>query len=157
MRRSAPATRTTSTASSTAASSATVSSASPRSPSSLPRSSRRPSWPCLQDSPILDESDYNEREWEAFEEALKEAVEQAQREYTLVDTVVDDEAIAQLWYEDEGNAHRQSWCRADDVDWEVVAEEYREARDAYFTERATEVYRWHVLGYNPDQLELFAA
>jgi hypothetical protein len=39
----------------------------------------------------------------------------------------------------------------------VVEEEYREARDAYFLERATEVYRWNVLGYNPDQLELFVA
>ncbi|ATI18858.1 hypothetical protein SEA_DIANE_74 [Streptomyces phage Diane] len=106
---------------------------------------------------VLDDSDYSEREWEAFEKALKEAVEHAQREYTLVDTCAEDDAIAELYYQDEGNAHRQNWCRAEDVDWDVVAEEYREARDAYFLERATEVYRWNVLGYNPDQLELFAA
>ncbi|AUG87262.1 hypothetical protein KGG77_gp06 [Streptomyces phage Omar] len=111
----------------------------------------------LRDYPILDESDYNEREWELFEKTLKEAVEHAQREYTLVDTWVDDEAIAALYYENEDFTHQQSWCRAEDVDWDVVAEEYREARDAYFLERATEVYRWNVLGYNPDQLVLFAA
>jgi hypothetical protein len=106
---------------------------------------------------ILDDSDYSEREWEAFEKTLKEAVENAQREYTLVDTCAEDGAIAELYYQDEDNTHRQSWCRSEDVDWEVVEEEYREARDAYFLERATEVYRWNVLGYNPDQLELFVA
>ncbi|UFD98010.1 hypothetical protein PQC18_gp72 [Streptomyces phage Pablito] len=108
----------------------------------------------LLDYPIIDESDYSEREWEGFEQALKEAVEQAQREYTLVDTCEDDEAIAQRFYENEDHTHRSQWCRADDVSWSTVEEEYREERDAYFLEKATEVYRWNVLGYNPDQLEL---
>ncbi|ATI18776.1 hypothetical protein SEA_DAUDAU_75 [Streptomyces phage Daudau] len=106
---------------------------------------------------ILDDSDYCEREWEAFEKALKEAVENAQREYTLVDSCEDDDAIAQRFYEDESTTHRNQWSCPDDVSWEIVEEEYREARDAYFLEKATEVYRWNVLGYNPDQLELFAA
>ncbi|MFJ6680566.1 hypothetical protein [Streptomyces werraensis] len=108
----------------------------------------------LLDYPIIDESDYSEREWNVFEETLKEAVEHAQGEYVLLDSDEEAEAIVRRFYEDEGNAHRQSWCRAEDVDWEVVAEEYAEARDAYFLERAYEVYRWNVLGYNPDQLEL---
>lgn len=111
----------------------------------------------LQDYPIVDESDYSEREWGQFEETLKEAVEHAQREYALVDTVADDEEIAQRFYWDEANTHRQDWYRAEDVDWEVVAEEYRAARDAYFEEKAYEVYRWNVLGCNPDQLSLDAA
>ncbi|MEU9605438.1 hypothetical protein [Streptomyces sp. NPDC048057] len=111
----------------------------------------------LQDCPILDDSDYSEREWEAFEKTLKEAVEHAQCEYTLVDTCAEDDAIAELYYQDEDNTHRQSWCRAEDVDWGVVAEEYRGARNAYFLERAIEVYRWNVLGFSPDQLELDAA
>ncbi|MFF3249715.1 hypothetical protein ACFYWP_01600 [Actinacidiphila glaucinigra] len=106
---------------------------------------------------ILDDSDYSEREWEAFEKALKEAVEHAQREYTLVDTCAEDDAIAQRFYEDESTTHRNQWSRPDDVNWDIVEEEYREARDAYFLEKATEVYRWNVLGYDPDQLELFAA
>ncbi|MFI5863544.1 hypothetical protein [Streptomyces sp. NPDC051546] len=110
----------------------------------------------LQDYPILDDSDYSEREWEGFEAAMKEAVEQAQREYALVDTSGQDDEIAQRFYEDESTTHRSQWCRADDVSWTVVEEEYREARGAYFLEKATEVYRWNMLGYNPDQLELFA-
>ncbi|MEU5403734.1 hypothetical protein ABZ348_31110 [Streptomyces sp. NPDC005963] len=111
----------------------------------------------LQDYPILDESDYSEREWEAFEKALKEAVEHAQSEYGLVDTCAEDNAIAELYYQNEDGEHRQNWRSPDDVDWEVVATEYREARDVYFLELATEVYRWNVLGYSPDQLALFAA
>ncbi|MFJ6183742.1 hypothetical protein [Streptomyces sp. NPDC092295] len=108
----------------------------------------------LQGYPVLDESDYSEREWEAFEKALKEAVEWTQREHALVDTCADDDAISERFYEDESTTHRNQWCRADDVDWNVVAEEYEAARDEYFDERAYEVYRWNVLGYNPDQLEL---
>ncbi|WMI34798.1 hypothetical protein SEA_MARAV_76 [Streptomyces phage Marav] len=108
----------------------------------------------LRDYPIVDESDYSEREWNAYEETLKEAVEHAQGEYVLLDSDEEAEAIARRFYEDEDNAHRQSWCRAEEVDWEVVAEEYAEARDAYFLERAYEIYRWNVLGYNPNQLEL---
>ncbi|MEU9795043.1 hypothetical protein AB0E27_31385 [Streptomyces sparsogenes] len=106
---------------------------------------------------ILDDSDYSEREWEAFEKALKEAVEEAQREYVLVDTIEDDEAIAQRFYGDESATHWSQWCRPDDVCWSTVAEEYKSARDAYFLERATEVYRWNMCGYSPDQIELFAA
>lgn len=106
----------------------------------------------LQDYPVLNESDYSEREWKAYEETLKEAVEYAQREYTLLDTVEDDDAIARRFYEDESTTHRRQWCRADEVDWEVVAEEYKAARNAHFEEKAYEVYRWNVLGYNPNQL-----
>ncbi|MFB8351015.1 hypothetical protein [Streptomyces niveus] len=109
------------------------------------------------DGAILDDSDYSERENEAFEAAMKEAVEQAQREYTLVDTVEEDEAIAQRFYLDDSTTHRNQWCHPEDVSWETVAEEYGAARDAYFEELATEVYRWNVLGYSPDQLGLFSA
>lgn len=108
----------------------------------------------LQGYPVVDESDYSEREWNAYEETLKEAVEHAQGEYVLLDSDEEAEATARRFYDDEGNAHRMSWCRAEDVDWEVVAEEYKAARDAYFEERAYEIYRWNVLGYNPNQLEL---
>ncbi|MDX3525095.1 hypothetical protein P1P75_01175 [Streptomyces sp. ID05-39B] len=106
----------------------------------------------LQDYPILDESDYSEREHEAFEEALKTAVEQAQRDH--YDTCEQDDEIAQRFYEDESATHRNQWCHPDDVCWATVAEEYEAARDAYFGELAYEIYRYNVLGYNPDQLEL---
>ncbi|USH45908.1 hypothetical protein SEA_VIEENROSE_73 [Streptomyces phage VieEnRose] len=108
----------------------------------------------LKDYPVLDDSDYSEREWKQFEETLEEALDSAVSEYLDVDDDHETEAIKAAWYEDEDNEHRRMWCRSDDVDWDVVSEEYKRARDAYFLERATEVYRWNVLGYNPDQLEL---
>ncbi|WP_438470754.1 hypothetical protein [Streptomyces asiaticus] len=108
----------------------------------------------LQNYPILDDSDYSEREWEAFQEAMKEAVEQAQRDHD--DSCEQDDQIAQRFYEDESTTHRNQWCHPDDVCWSTVAKEYGAARDEYFLEKATEVYRWNILGYNPDQLELFA-
>ncbi|MCY0933652.1 hypothetical protein [Streptomyces sp. H34-S4] len=111
----------------------------------------------LQDYPILDDSDYSEREWEQFEAAMKEAVEQAQRKYTLVDTCDQDDEIAQRFYEDESTTHRSQWCRAEDVRWATVAEEYKAARDAYFEFLAYEAYLWNVLGVHPDQLVLFNA
>lgn len=91
----------------------------------------------LRDYAVLDDSDYSEREWKQYEEALKEAVEHAQRDYD--DTCAEDDAISALWYEDDSNQHRSQWCCADDVSWETVAEEYREARDAYFTGKAQEI------------------
>ncbi|MGW8630588.1 hypothetical protein [Streptomyces sp. NPDC055793] len=101
---------------------------------------------------ILDDSDYSERESAAFEEALKEAIEQAQRNY--YDTCEQDDKIAERFYEDESTTHRNQWCHPDDVCWVTVAEEYEAARDEYFDELAYEIYRWNVLGYNPNQLEL---
>ncbi|MFE5663380.1 hypothetical protein ACFQ7W_05525 [Streptomyces niveus] len=109
----------------------------------------------LRDYPILDDSDYSEREWEAFQDAMKEAVENAQRYH--YDTCEQDDRIAERFYEDESTTHRNQWCRSDDVCWSTVSEEYEAARDEYFLELATEVYRWNVLGYSPDQLGLFAA
>ena len=107
----------------------------------------------LQDYPILDESDFSEREWVKFEENCKEAVESAQREYEddsiediteIENRIFSESALADL-FGYEGNA---------EVSREKVADIYAEYRDAYFEERAYEVYRWNVLGYNPDQLEL---
>ncbi|QFG10537.1 hypothetical protein SEA_URZA_74 [Streptomyces phage Urza] len=108
----------------------------------------------LKDYPVLDDSDYSEREWKQFEETLEEALDSAVSEFILLDDTEEQEAIKERWYQDEDHAHRHSWCRSDDVNWDVVSEEYKRTRDAYFTEKATEVYRWNVLGYNPDQLEL---
>ena len=109
----------------------------------------------LQDYPVVDESDYSEREWNAFQDALVQAVESAQSEY--VDTPEQAQAIAERFYEDDYATHRNHWCRPDDVDWDVVADEYKAARDEYYDEQAYEVYRWNVLGYHPDQLALDVA
>jgi hypothetical protein len=86
----------------------------------------------LQDYPVLDESDYSEREWEAYEDALREALEDAQRAYWL-DTVEEAQAIQDAWYEDESADHRTSWAHPDEVNWERVALDYAKHRDAYFS------------------------
>ncbi|ANT41076.1 hypothetical protein BI024_gp72 [Streptomyces phage Nanodon] len=107
----------------------------------------------LKDYPILDESDFSEREWERFEENCKEALGDAQREYED-DTIEDITAIENLIFEESALSDLFGYEGNAEVSWERVAEIYAEYRDAYFLERATEVYRWNVLGYNPDQLEL---
>lgn len=92
----------------------------------------------LHTDPILDESDYSERESEAFEKALTDAIESAQRDY-WEDSDQESEGIAERYREDDYATHRNQWCHPDDVDYKVVAEEYAESRDAYFTERAQEI------------------
>ncbi|WP_327292461.1 hypothetical protein [Streptomyces sp. NBC_01198] len=90
----------------------------------------------LRDYPFLDEDDYSEREWKAYEAVLTEAVEYAQRAYAE-DSDSEVETIAQRFYE-EGH-HRDQWCRAEDVNWSEVADEYREIRDEHFTSQAQEI------------------
>lgn len=89
----------------------------------------------LQDYPIVDESDFSEREYERFEVNLQEAIGQAQREY-VDDSNEDEEAILELARDDlselfgyEGNA---------EVSWGRVEEIYGFWRDEYFTVRANE-------------------
>ncbi|AKY03752.1 hypothetical protein AVT26_gp70 [Streptomyces phage Lannister] len=107
----------------------------------------------LKDYPIVDESDFSEREWVRFEENCKEALEQAQREYED-DSVEDETEIENRIFSESALSDLFGYEANAEVSWESVAEIYAEYRDAYFLERATEVYRWNVLGYNPDQLEL---
>lgn len=90
----------------------------------------------LVDYPILDESDYSERENERFEENLAEALEWVQRDF-VEDSDDEAEVISDLARDDlselygmEGNG---------DVSWGKVEEIYREHRDAYFEEKATEI------------------
>ncbi|QYW07916.1 hypothetical protein SEA_REDBEAR_70 [Streptomyces phage RedBear] len=108
----------------------------------------------LKDYPILDESDFSEREWERFEENLTEALGEARREYED-DTTADETDIENRIFADSALSDLFGYEANAEVSWERVAEIYAEYRDAYFLERATEVYRWNYLGYNPDQLELF--
>ncbi|WLW38549.1 hypothetical protein [Streptomyces phage Vanseggelen] len=96
----------------------------------------------LKDYPIVDESDYSEREWKRYEENLSEALDQAQRDYDL-DTDEEALAIRDAFYEVQGD--RLPWDGAD-VSWDAVEELYREVRDEFFTAL--------VLGVHPDQLEL---
>ncbi|GAA0946009.1 hypothetical protein [Actinocorallia libanotica] len=82
------------------------------------------------DGSILDESDYCEREWKAYESAVEEAIERAQREFDL-DSAAEMVAIRDLFFE-SARFCGLDWHRAEDVDEDVVAEIYGAARDAHF-------------------------
>ncbi|QAY17273.1 hypothetical protein SEA_BOVELY_70 [Streptomyces phage Bovely] len=107
----------------------------------------------LKDYPILDESDYSEREWERFESNCTEALGEAQREYAD-DTLEEENAIENAIFEESSLSDLFGYEANAEVSWERVAEIYAEYRDAYFLEKAYEVYRWNYLGYNPNQLTL---
>ncbi|QDK03239.1 hypothetical protein SEA_TUANPN_68 [Streptomyces phage TuanPN] len=107
----------------------------------------------LKDYPILDESDFSEREWVRFEENCDEALRDARSAYED-DTTADEVEIENRIFSDSALSDLFGYEGNAEVSWERVAEIYAEYRDAYFLERAAEVYRWNYLGYNPDQLEL---
>ncbi|AXQ61130.1 hypothetical protein SEA_HANK144_75 [Streptomyces phage Hank144] len=107
----------------------------------------------LQDYPIIDESDFSEREWKAFEDNCSEALESASNEYDD-DTLEEATEIQNRIFQDSALSDLFGYEPNAEVSWERVAEIYAEYRDAYFEELAYEAYRWNVLGYNPDQLEL---
>ncbi|WJN63170.1 hypothetical protein [Streptomyces phage phiScoe44] len=96
----------------------------------------------LKSYPVVDESDYSEREWKRYEENLSEALDDAQRQYDL-DTDEEAQAIRDAFYDVQGD--RLPWDGVD-VSWDAVEELYREVRDEHFTAL--------VLGVHPDQLEL---
>ncbi|WJN63327.1 hypothetical protein [Streptomyces phage phiScoe54] len=99
----------------------------------------------LHGYPILDESDYSEREWKAFEENCDQALQDAKREYEL-DTDEESTAIDNLIFESGALSELFGYEGNGDVSWDRVAEVYREYRDQYFTSL--------VLSVHPDQLEL---
>lgn len=106
----------------------------------------------LKDYGILDESDYSKREHDRFEENLKAAVEDAQREYED-DSEEEGEAIVELAREELGelSGHEGNG----EVSWEDVAEIYARHRDTYFSGRAEEAYQsFRLLGVHKDQLEI---
>jgi hypothetical protein len=89
----------------------------------------------LQDYPILDESDYSERETEAWFKALDEAIDQAARAYRDVDTVLDEQAIDAHMRADSFS--RMPECgHPDELSWDAVADAYRAYRDEYYEARA---------------------
>lgn len=110
----------------------------------------------LQDGAVLDDSDFSEREWKRFEENAQRALDEAQREYTW-DTFEELTEIQNRIFQASELSELMGREANADVSWEKVAEIYADYRGAYFDELAYEVYRWNVLGYNPDQLELSIA
>ncbi|AWY07639.1 hypothetical protein SEA_YOSIF_75 [Streptomyces phage Yosif] len=103
----------------------------------------------LHGYPVLDESDYSEREWKRYEENLSEALDDAQRGYED-DTDEQAQAIRDRFYEVVGE--RLEWD-GPDVSWYGVEELYGEVRDEWFTELGYEHLR-AFLGEHPDQLVL---
>lgn len=87
----------------------------------------------LQGYPVLDDSDYSEREYERWHSNVNEALSDAQGEYEH-DT---EEQTAEIADRCDGPLSDLYGHLPDGaVDWGKVAEIYREVRDAYFTELA---------------------
>ncbi|MGW7434705.1 hypothetical protein [Streptomyces sp. NPDC054849] len=89
----------------------------------------------LLDYPIIDESDYSEREMERFRKNVEDAVDDVHKQH-WDDSDADREAIFERAYDalqdlygHEANA---------DVSWSRVAQIWNEHRENYFVERANE-------------------
>lgn len=107
----------------------------------------------LKDYPVLDESDYSERETEAFDAELDEALERV-TPHEFADGIAHDYVDGPAEDTDEESAEiRQEFYTmvsndeisvSEDyrnVDWEAVAEGYLTARNAYFDRKAQEIMR----------------
>ncbi|MFJ9827720.1 hypothetical protein ACIRSU_25655 [Streptomyces sp. NPDC101160] len=89
----------------------------------------------LEVYPILDESDYSDREWERWQSNVNEALAQAQREYgedseqqsAEIAESCQDEINELMGHEPDGGV---SWQRVEDI--------YRQAREDYFTRLGNE-------------------
>lgn len=102
----------------------------------------------LQDYPILDDSDYSEREYEAWQETLDLALSDAERKHGGVDELIDCQAIEAHMTADQHAALPEPG-HPDDLRWDDVQEGYEHYRDEYYEARAA----W-VLGPWPGQLAL---
>ncbi|MEU7030068.1 hypothetical protein AB0A60_25725 [Streptomyces sp. NPDC046275] len=89
----------------------------------------------LEGYPILDESDYSEREYERWQSNVNEALERAQREYEY-DTEAQTAEIADSCHESLSDLY--GYEPDGGIDWEKAEDIYREARDAYFSRLANE-------------------
>ncbi|MFE9254054.1 hypothetical protein [Streptomyces sp. NPDC006879] len=104
----------------------------------------------LLDYPIIDESDYSERESERFWKNIQEAIDDAHRGH-WEDSDADREAILERAAEELNELYGHEANAG--VSWSRVAEIWNEHRDAYFTERGNEAWNAPL----PGQLLLIAA
>lgn len=112
----------------------------------------------LADYPILDEGDYSEREWEAWESTVADAFDSAARTHRDVDTPEFEQGVWDVLtgYGPQGRtrdpidpfSHGDS--HPDSVDWEAVQTAYDAARDELLEEYAA-LY----VGAWPGQLALW--
>lgn len=97
----------------------------------------------LASYPIVDESDFSEREYERWQKNVDEALDDAKSRYEF-DT---EDEVAQIFELAEGPLS-DTCCQEGngEVSWDLVAEIWAEARDQFFTSL--------VLGVHPHQLQL---
>lgn len=105
----------------------------------------------IREYPLLDESDYSERENAAWESAVEDALDTIQRGYAY-DSREQAESIRHLAYEFDHEEIGGGFgeCRAD-ADWGQVGKCYRAARDAFYEQEADGPYTTYVLGILPGQ------
>lgn len=97
--------------------------------------------------PILDESDYSEREWKAYEEDQDNALDQVVRTHGD-DSAEDVEKITERFYSAVSDGRFDTYLGSEGADWDVVAEGYNAVRDEYFDEQAAEFAE----GYQPSDV-----
>jgi hypothetical protein len=88
--------------------------------------------------PILDESDYSEREWKAYEEDQDNALADVKRTHGE-DSSEDEGKITERFYSAVSDGRFDTFLGSEGADWDAVAEGYNAVRDEYFGERAAEI------------------
>jgi hypothetical protein len=86
----------------------------------------------LSDYPLLDESDYSEREYTAWLDVMDDALDSAARTHRDADTPTDEVMFYWLVTRESGERLCNS-CSPDDVDWGRVQTVYDEIRDEHYT------------------------
>lgn len=128
-----------------------------------------------QNYPLLDESDYNQREYEAWEKEIGEGIAAAQRALDVEDDPDDEAEIRRVMFElidEEGESAAdalggEDGYTPDNVDYDKVKEWYAKAREEMFARRVAafwgdpiEIHRdtpgsGTILFVDPNQLTLF--
>ena len=88
-----------------------------------------------EDYPVLDESDFSEREWEAYASNLDDAVNSIENDFDEDENV---KAITAYAHEHEYFGETFGQLSNGEVSWEDVGESWAEAREAFYLERAQE-------------------
>ena len=94
-----------------------------------------------EDYPVLDESDYSEREYAAYEKNLDDAINHVQDDD---DSNVD--AITEYAYEHEHFADLYGYDGNGGVDWDDVETAWYAAREAFYVERGREIFNAQIDG-----------
>ncbi|MFY1688158.1 hypothetical protein [Plantactinospora sp. WMMB782] len=94
-----------------------------------------------EEYPILDESDYSERESKAFDAAVADAKESVERDYPDDS----DEDRAGIWESMEEKVSERQGHNADGISWSWFEDTYAEHRNAYFQRKAEPFAATHLM------------